>query len=133
MHNEANLIARIGKKDIRTLKNGTDMATLYVATSKKWTDGDGKKQEQTTWHNVNCFHKLSDIVKRYANVGDLIHIKGEINNKQVTSGEKAGQWSYSITATHVTLLPNGSKKEDKPSTNNKQSHPHDFSDDDIMF
>ena len=137
MHNEANLIARIGKKDVRTLKSGSEMATLYVATSEKWTDKAGVKQEQTTWHNVNCFEKLSDIVKKYAHVGDLIHIKGKINNKPITQGEKAGQWTYSITATHVTLLPSGSKKTDDASKGNGNKHPHDFSsedlDDDIPF
>ena len=115
MINEATLIGRIGKKDIRSLKDGSEVATLYIATSKKWRDDKGAQTEQTTWHNVNFFNKLADIVKHYAHVGGLVYITGEIHNKQITHGEKQGQWAYSVTANKITLLPSGSKK-DSPET-----------------
>jgi single-strand DNA-binding protein len=117
MINEATLIGRIGKKDIRPLKNGTEVATLYIATSKKWLDANGNQTEQTTWHNVNFFNKLADIVKRYAHVGGLVYIKGEINNKQIEKGERQGQWAYSVTGSQIKLLPSSTKKngqETKP-------------------
>ncbi|KTD02653.1 single-stranded DNA-binding protein [Legionella feeleii] len=111
MINEATLIGRVGKKDVRPLKNGTDMATIYLATSKHWIDKSGEKQEQTVWHNVNFFDKLADIVNKYAHVGNLVYIKGEINHKQIKEGEKAGQWAYSITANQIKILPSGAKKD----------------------
>ena len=114
MINEATLIGRVGKKDIRTLKNGSEMATLYLATSNQWTDKSGVKQEQTTWHNVNFFDKLSEIVNKYAHVGNLVYIKGQINHKQIPEGEKKGQWSYSITANQIKLLPSNKKTEEEP-------------------
>jgi single-strand DNA-binding protein len=136
MINEATLIGRIGKKDFRSLKNGSEVATLYIATSKKWLDDKGAQTEQTTWHNVNFFNKLADIVKRYAHVGGLVYIKGEINNKQITQGERQGQWAYSITASQLKLLPAGKKdnSQDNPISAQQKAHESDKEyDDSIPF
>lgn len=112
MINKATLVGRVGKKDTRTLKNGTEMATIYLATNRQWIDAQGQKQEQTVWHNVNFFNKLADVVNKYAHVGNLVYIEGEINHKQITDGEKAGQWAYSVTANQFKMLPSGKKEGD---------------------
>lgn len=121
MINEATLVGRIGKKDTRVLKNGGDMTTLYIATTRKYADSNGDKQEVTTWHNVNFFNKLSEIANKYAHVGDLVWVRGEISNKKIEHGEKAGQWLYAITGSAIQLLPSGKKKdaESKPSQEKK--------------
>lgn len=116
MINEAILVGNVGKKDTKTLKNGTDITVLSIATTTKYMDSSGEKQVRTTWHNINCFSKLSDIVAKYVHVGDLIYIRGEINNKKIEQGERAGQYMYSITAQDIRFLPGGKKKEaDAPS------------------
>lgn len=112
MINEATLIGRVGKKDLRTLKNGTNMATLYLATTNQWVDKAGTKQVQTVWHNVNFFDKLADIANKYAHVGNLVYVKGQINNKEITEGERKGQWAYSITAKEIKLLPSAKKESE---------------------
>ena len=134
MIQEATLLGRIGKKDIRTLKDGSEMATIYLATNRNWTDREGTKQEQTVWHNVNFFNKLSDIVKRHAHVGNLVYIKGEINHKKIEHGDKIGQWAYSVTANSIKLLPNAKKAEQEKSeyVEEKLSVNNDL-DDDVPF
>lgn len=112
MIQEATLLGRVGKKDTRIVKDGTEMTTIYLATNRNWTDKGGVKQEQTVWHNVNFFNRLSDIVKRHAHVGNLVYIKGEINHKKIESGDKMGQWAYSVTANSIRLLPGNKKVED---------------------
>ncbi len=112
MINEATLIGRVGKKDLRTLKNGSEMATIYLATSNQWVDKSGTKQVQTTWHNVNFFDKLAEIANKYAHVGNLVYIKGQINHKEIPEGDKKGQWTYSITAKEIKLLPSAKKESD---------------------
>lgn len=133
MINEATLIGRIGKKDSKTLKNGSEMALLSIATSRKWIDGNGQQQENTTWHNVNFFNKLAEIVNKYAEVGGLVYIKGEINNKQITSGEREGQWAYSITGNQIKLIPTGAKKDKESKPDKKQDDLDEFDDDSITF
>ena len=119
-------MGRIGKKDKKTLKNGGEMTTIHLATSRKYTDASGEKRELTTWHNVNFFNNLSDIVSRYAHVGDLIHVEGEISNRRIESGERAGQWAYSLTGSEVKFIPTSKKSvetsEEKPTADKKTAN-----------
>lgn len=119
MINEATLIGRVGKKDIHTIKNGSKMATLSLATNSQWTNANGEKQEKTVWHNVNFFSKLADVVEKYAHVGNLVYIKGEINHKKIETGDHAGQWNYSITGSLLRLLPSAAKKSAESHENQK--------------
>lgn len=138
MINEAILVGNVGKKDTKTLKNGTDITVLSIATTTKYMDSSGEKQTRTTWHNINCFSKLSDIAAKYVHVGDLIYIRGEINNKKIEQGERAGQYMYSVTAQDIRFLPGGKKKEadapaEKKAPAKKYTTDYDDLDDSIPF
>lgn len=115
MINSAMLLGRVGKKNTRILKNGGEVTVISVATTKKYRDRSGENQELTTWHNVNCFSKLSEIATKYVNVGDIVFVQGEIQNKKIEQGEKAGQYMYSIHANEIKFIPSGNKtvKEEK--------------------
>ena len=134
MINMGILMGRVGKKETKPLKNGGEFTLLSVATNKKYKDSSGNYQEQTTWHNVNCFSKLSDIAKKYVHVGDLVFIQGDIQNKKIESGERAGQYIYSIQANEIKFIPKGSKSEDKSmQPEDKSIDKPVFEDNDIPF
>jgi len=110
MINKAILLGRIGKKDTKKTKNNNDLTSIAIATSRKWIDSQGQKQENTTWHHVHCFNKLAEIVKKYAHVGDLIYIEGKIHNNKIFKDNQE-KWVYSVTAQEIKLLPNSNKKQ----------------------
>jgi single-stranded DNA-binding protein len=94
-------------------------------------DYSGTKQSKTTWHNVNFFSKLSDIAKKYIHVGDLIYVRGEINNKKIENGERAGQYMYSVTAIEVKFFPSRQKKENMNSSSSEEEF--DVTEEEIPF
>lgn len=135
MINKATLLGRVGKKETKTLQNGTELTILSIATNRKWLDKNGQKQESTSWHNVNCFNKLAEIGQKYAHVGDLIYIEGEIQNKKSVGNDGVEKWFYSITASQLQLIPTGKKQENNESTDSLKDSNSDFFDDssDIPF
>jgi single-strand DNA-binding protein len=110
MINEAILVGHVGKKDIKKLNNGSDFTMISLATTTKFMDSSGEKQVRTTWHNISFFSKLAEIAAKYVHVGDLIYVRGEIHNKKIEQGERAGQYVYSVVAQDVKFLP-GKKKD----------------------
>lgn len=132
MKNIAMLLGRVGKKETKQLKNGGDVTVLSVATSRKYKDSSGQTQEQTTWHNVSCFSKLSEIASKYVQVGDVVFIQGEIQNKKIESGERAGQYVYSVHANDIQFIPTG-KKQKNESNNSQTKSPDDNGIDDEMI
>ncbi len=138
MINEAILVGHVGKKDIKTLKNGGERTVISIATTIKFMDSSGVKQTRTTWHNVNCFSKLGDIAAKYVHVGDLVYIRGEIQNKKIETGDRAGQYMYSVTAQDIRFLPTGKKKDSESRTSQessdiKNAEDFEFDDSEIPF
>lgn len=131
MINQATLLGRVGKKDNKQLKSGGDVTVLSLATSRKYKDASGQYQEQTTWHNVSCFSKLAEIANKYVHVGDLVFVQGEIQNKKVETGERAGQYIYSVHANDIKFIPKGKAAESKPAQEKQTKMA--FEDDECLF
>ena len=77
--NKFMIIGRLGKDpEIRTTASGKQLATFSVATSEKYTDKSGNKQESTEWHNVVVWGKLAEICSQYLRKGSQAMFEGKI-------------------------------------------------------
>ena len=57
--NKTILIGRVGKDpEVRYTATGTAIASLTLATTKRFKDKDGNRQDKTSWHNVVVFGKI---------------------------------------------------------------------------
>ncbi len=83
--NRVSLLGNIGKDpEIRYQKSGEPVASFSLATSEKWTDKGGQKQESTQWHSVSVFGKLAEIVRDYCAKGKQVFIEGSIKYDEWT-------------------------------------------------
>ena len=90
MLNLVQLIGNVGKDPERSKDNAPAKFTL--ATTYRYTDRNGEKVSQTTWHNIVVWGKLGDIVMKYVTKGLLIYISGRIDYQKY---EKDGVTKYS--------------------------------------
>ena len=122
MINKVTLLGRIGKKDHKATRNGSFLCHLSIATERKHIDSHGNTVKNVTWHNVNFFNKLADVVNKYTNVGDLIYIEGEINNKKIEENG-VNRMIHSITGNVAKFIPTGRKDNPaKSETHNEEYH-----------
>jgi len=130
--NKAIIVANLGKDpEIRYTANGTAAATFPVATSEQWTDKDGKKVEQTDWHQIRMYGKLAEIAAEYLKKGSKVYLEGSIHTDK-WQDKQTGQDRYStyIKAHTMQML------DAKPAGNNaggNRTNNHDDFDDDIGF
>ena len=69
--NKTILIGRVGKDpEVRYTATGTAIASLTLATTKRFKDKDGNRQDKTAWHNVVVFGKTGEFVGNYIKKGD---------------------------------------------------------------
>jgi single-strand DNA-binding protein len=133
MINKVTLLGRIGKKVYKPTRNGSNICTLSLVTNRKYIDSKGQPTEITTWHIVNFFNKIAEIVEKYANVGDLIYIEGEISNKKIEEDGK-NRIIHSIIGNEVKFLPNMKKDSViKPEESHGQEIPLHMDDQEIPF
>lgn len=114
MINIAHLMGRIGSKKIKPLTAGGAVCTLSIVTTKRHIDShSGQRKDVDTWHFVNLYNKLAEIAEKYTEIGDLIFVSGEIQNRKIEDGSGSYRWLYSISAHDIKLLPNNKNDSTK--------------------
>ena len=77
--------------EMRALPSGMNVVSFSIATNRVFKDRDGKKQEQTDFHNIVVFGRQADVVNQYLKKGNGAFIEGRL---QTRSWEKDGKKNY---------------------------------------
>ena len=88
--NEAKLFGRLGRDpELKYITSGTAVCNFSIATSEKWKDKAGTKQEKATWHNIVIWGKSGEAAQTILKKGSLVLISGKIENRSYDKdGEK---------------------------------------------
>ena len=94
--NKVILIGNVGKDpEIFKTTENLQISKFSLATTKK-----RKGEDQTSWHNIITFGKLSEIVERFVKKGSKIALEGEIEYR---SWENEGKKYYKTRTSTPTL------------------------------
>jgi single-strand DNA-binding protein len=81
--NKVMLIGNVGKDpEVTTLDSGSKVAKFTLATSERYTDKSGQKQEKTEWHNIVAWGPQADVIEKYVTKGKQLYIEGSIRSRQ---------------------------------------------------
>lgn len=113
--NKVILLGNIGKDpEVRETKAG-NIVNLVMATSEKYTDKSGQKQENTEWHNLVVFGKLADVVAKYVRKGDKLYVEGSITTRKWEDKEGNTRYNTEIKVRDLTMLGlGGGEKKAQP-------------------
>ena len=77
--NRATLLGHAGRDpETRDLKKGGRAAVFTLATTEKWTDGEGRPAEATEWHRVVVYGPAVKAVETMLKKGDRVMVEGRI-------------------------------------------------------
>ncbi len=111
--NKVILIGNLGANpEMRFTQGGTPVANLRIATTERWTDRNGQKQEATEWHRVVLWGKQAEIAGQYLTKGRQVYIEGRIRTRQWQ--DKQGQTRYTTEIVATTLQFLGARGERAP-------------------
>ncbi len=102
--NKVILVGNLGADpEVRYTANGTAVCRLSVATSRRYTDKQGNRQEETAWHRVDVWGKLAETCAQYLSKGRQVYIEGRL---KYGSYEKDGVKHYTtdIIAENMQML-----------------------------
>jgi len=113
--NKVILIGNVGKDpEVKEFKNGR-VANMVLATSEKYTDKNGDRQEKTEWHNIVVYGKLVDIVEKWVKKGDKLYIEGSIATRKWEDKQGNDRYTTEVKAFNMTMLGgNGNNTSAKP-------------------
>src|SRR3954471_15605081 len=117
--NKVILVGHLGKNpDVRSLEGGVAVASFPLATSETFNK-DGRKVEQTEWHNIVMWRGLADVAAKYLQKGKLVYIEGKIRTRSFEDKEGIKKYTTEVVAENFTML--GRKTDFEPDTNHRQT------------
>jgi single-strand DNA-binding protein len=103
--NKAILIGKLGKDpELRYTPGGQPVASFSLATTERWTDKNGQRQDRTEWHNIVVWGKLAELVNQYLKKGRSAYIEGRITNRSWDDKDGNKKYRSEIVATTVEFL-----------------------------
>ena len=114
MINKVILLGNVGADpEVRALDGGKKVARIRVATTERYTDQQGNKQEQTEWHSVTLWGGLADVADKYLHKGSQVYIEGKIRTREYEAkGEK--RYATEIIANDMKLIGRPKDANDAP-------------------
>jgi single-strand DNA-binding protein len=107
--NKVIVIGNLGANPvIRALPNsGQNVANFSVATTERFTDRNGAKQERTDWHRIVAFGRLADTCERFLSKGRQVYVEGRLSTRQYEAKDGSGKrYRTEIVARQLRLLGN---------------------------
>lgn len=107
--NKAIIIGNLGKDpEVRFTSSGKAVANFTVATSERWTDQQGQRQEKTEWHNIVVWGKQAETCGQYLSKGRQVFVEGRISNRSYDDKDGNKRYITEIVARDVRFLGGGS-------------------------
>lgn len=106
MLNKVMLIGRLGADpDMRTMPNGDPVATIRLATTRRWRDRNtNERKEETEWHRVVFFSGLAKTVGDYLKKGSQVYVEGRIRTQKWQGQDGQDRYTTEIVADTMNML-----------------------------
>ena len=104
--NKAIVVGNLGRgPEIRALPSGQSVASFSIATTARFKDRNGERQERTEWHRVVAFGRLADNCQRLLSRGRQVYVEGRLNTRQYQAKDGTGlRYRTEIVAQQLRLL-----------------------------
>ncbi|BAU52133.1 single-stranded DNA-binding protein [Mucilaginibacter gotjawali] len=113
--NKVILVGHLGKDpEARQLDGGVSVVSFPLATSEIFNK-EGRKVEQTEWHNIVMWRGLADVAAKFLQKGKLVYIEGRLRTRSFEDKEGIKKYTTEVVAENFTLL--GRKTDFETGTN----------------
>lgn len=102
--NKVILVGHLGKDpEVRHLEGNVSVASFPLATSESYNK-EGRKVEQTEWHNIVMWRGLADVAAKYLQKGKLVYIEGKLRTRSFEDKGGIKKYTTEVVAENFTML-----------------------------
>lgn len=103
--NKAILIGNLGRDvELRYTPSGQPIANFTLATTERWNDKNGQRQERTEWHNIVAWGRLGELANQYLKKGRSAYIEGRISTRSWDDRDGNKKYRTEIIANTIQFL-----------------------------
>lgn len=90
--------------EVRFTQSGQPVANFSLATTNRFTNKAGEKQEKTEWHRITVWGRLAETCGQYLAKGRRVLVTGRIETSDYTDKDGVKKYSTNIIANDVQFL-----------------------------
>jgi single-strand DNA-binding protein len=102
------LIGNLGNDPELRDANGNPVCMFSVATTERWKDRQGNRQEKTEWHKVVAWNDLANICSNFLKKGSRIYIEGKNKTRKWMDQNGVEHSVTEIIAKEIEMLSTNS-------------------------
>lgn len=105
MYNQVTLIGHLGRDpEVKYTPSGQALARFNLATTERWIDRDGNRQEATQWHSLVAWGKIAELVNAYLKKGSRILAEGKLTYREYEDRNGQKQRLAEIVVRNLVFL-----------------------------
>ncbi len=103
--NKVILIGNLGgDPEKRFTGSGAAVTTFNIATTDRWNDKQGQKQERTEWHRIVVWGKQAENCAQYLSKGRPVYIEGRLQTREWDDKDGNKRYTTEVVAQRVQFL-----------------------------
>ncbi len=104
--NKVQLIGRLtADLELRNTASGQSVTNFGLATNRYWVDKDGKRKEETDFHNIVLWGKQAEMASQYLKKGSLVYIEGRLQTRTWQDRDGQNRKTTEIVAERIQFGP----------------------------
>jgi single-strand DNA-binding protein len=105
LRNRVQLIGNVGKEpQVRTFESGKTMASFSLATTETYLDQNGKRVNDTQWHQVIAWGKTANFIESYLDKGNRVAIDGKLIHRSYNDKDGTTKYITEVLVNEIMLL-----------------------------
>ena len=103
--NKVILIGNLGSDPtVRYTASGAAVANFNIATTERFNDRNGERQERTEWHRIVMFGRQAEIAQQYLKKGRQVYIEGRLQTRQWEDKEGQTKYTTEVVCNNMQMI-----------------------------
>ena len=103
--NKVQLIGNLGADpEVRELQKGNKLCRMRIATNESYTNREGERVTNTTWHSVVAWGKQADLCGQLLAKGKMVAIEGKLNNRSYEDKKGVKHYTTEVVMNNFYLM-----------------------------
>lgn len=128
--NKVILVGNLGKDpEMRKLDGGVSRVNFSLATTEYYKDKEGRRIEQTEWHNIVLWRSVAENAERLLKKGNTIYLEGKLQTRKWQDKEGQQRSITEIVGENFQLI----KRNEMSQGNDNASQATPSGGDDLVY
>jgi len=113
--NKVILLGHLGADpELRQTNAATPVCNLAVATNRHWSDPQGQKHEEVSWHRVVVWGRQAELCQQYLRKGRQVYVEGRLRSASYTDKQGTKRQVSEVVSDSVLFLAPRGADERRP-------------------